>query len=50
MDWLELHIDTAPAGLEAVTAMLSALGIDGIVVDDEGEFQDFLHNRSGEKG
>ena len=44
MDWLELHIDTAPAGLEAVTAMLSALGIDGIVVDDEGEFQDFLEN------
>ena len=42
MDWLELHIDTAHAGLETVEAALSALGIDGVVIDDETEFQDFL--------
>ncbi|WP_295587215.1 50S ribosomal protein L11 methyltransferase [uncultured Oscillibacter sp.] len=44
MKWLELHIDTTHAGLEAVETMLSALGIDGVVIDDEEEFQDFLEN------
>lgn len=44
MKWLELHIDTTPAGLEPVETMLSALGIDGVVIDDEGEFQEFLEN------
>ena len=42
MNWLELHIDTTHAGLEAVETMLSALDIDGVVIDDETEFQDFL--------
>ncbi len=44
MRWLELRIETNHAGLEPVEAMLSALGIDGVVIDDEGEFQDFLEN------
>ena len=44
MDWLEVHIDTVHAGLEPVETMLSALGIDGVVIDDETEFQDFLEN------
>ena len=44
MKWLELHIDTNYAGLEGVETMLSALGIDGVVIDDETEFQDFLEN------
>lgn len=44
MNWLELHIDTNHAGLEPVETMLSALGIDGVVIDDETEFQDFLDN------
>lgn len=44
MKWLELHIDTTHQGLEAVETMLSALGIDGVVIDDEEEFQDFLEN------
>ena len=35
MDWLELHIDTTHTGLETVEAALSALGIDGVVIDDE---------------
>ena len=42
MEWLELHIDTTHAGLDTVEATLSALGIDGVVIDDETEFQDFL--------
>ena len=44
MKWLELHIDTTHAGLDPVTAMLSALDIDGVVIDDETDFQDFLEN------
>ena len=44
MDWLELHIDTVHAGLDAVETLLSSLGIDGVVIDDETEFQDFLEN------
>lgn len=44
MDWLEVHIDTVHAGLEPVETMLSAIGIDGVVIDDETEFQDFLEN------
>ena len=42
MKWLALHIDTAPAGLEPVEAMLSALGIDGLVIEDEADFRRFL--------
>ena len=44
MTWLELHIDTNHAGLDAVEILLSSLGIDGLVIDDEAEFQDFLEN------
>lgn len=44
MKWLEIHIDTNHAGLEPVSAMLSALGIDGVAIDDETEFQEFLEN------
>ncbi len=44
MNWLALHIETNHTGLEAVETMLSALGIDGVVIDDETEFQDFLEN------
>ena len=44
MNWLALHIETNHAGLEPVETMLSVLGIDGVVIDDETEFQDFLEN------
>lgn len=44
MNWLALHIETNHTGLEAVETMLSALGIDGVAIDDETEFQDFLEN------
>ena len=42
MKWLALHIDTVPAGLEPVEAALSALGIDGLVIEDERDFRRFL--------
>ena len=44
MKWLEVHIDTNHGGLETVETLLSALDIDGLVIDDEAEFQDFLEN------
>ena len=44
MNWLELHIDTTNAFLETLEAALSAMGVDGLVIDDETEFQDFLEN------
>ena len=44
MKWIELHIDTVPAGIEPVTELLSANGIDSLMIDDEGEFKDFLEN------
>ena len=42
MKWLALHIDTAPTGLEPVEALLSSLGIDGLVIEDEADFRRFL--------
>ena len=42
MKWFSLHIDPSPAGLEPVSAMLGDLGIDGLVIEDEGDFRRFL--------
>ena len=44
MKWLELHIDTAPAGLTPVIDLLRDYGVESVVIDDEGEFNDFLEN------
>ncbi len=44
MRWLEVHIDTNHSGLETVQALLSALDVDGVAIEDEEEFQDFLEN------
>ena len=34
MKWLELHIDTARAGLEPVSELLREQGVEGLVIDD----------------
>ena len=44
MNWLEVHIDTNHAGLDPVETMLSSLDVDGVVIDDETEFREFLEN------
>ena len=44
MKWIVLHIDTVPEGLEPVSDMLGDLGIEGLVIEDEGDFRDFLEN------
>lgn len=40
--WLTVHIDTVYQGLDAVTDMLSAIGVDSVSVKDETEFREFL--------
>ena len=44
MKWLELHLDTQPAGIEPTTELLSEYGIDSLMIDEEGDFKDFLEN------
>ena len=44
MDWLELSVDTSPAGIDPVVDTLTDLGITGVMIDDEGDFHDFLEN------
>ena len=35
MKWLELHLDTQPAGIEPATELLSEYGIDSLMIDEE---------------
>ena len=45
MQWLELKIDTTPTGLTPVSDLVESMGITGLVIEDEGDFHDFLeHN------
>ena len=44
MKWLELHLDTQPAGIEPATELLREYGIDSVMLDEEGDFKDFLEN------
>ena len=44
MKWLQLSIDTGKDGLEPLETMLTALGIDGIEIEDETDFRQFLQN------
>ena len=44
MQWLELKIDTTPAGLAPVSDLVESLGVTGLIIEDEGDFHDFLEN------
>ena len=44
MKWLELHIDTVPTGIDPVSALLGEYGVDSLMIDEEGDFKDFLEN------
>jgi ribosomal protein L11 methyltransferase len=44
MKWLSLWLDTARDGLEPLQAMLAALGVDSIEIEDEEDFNSFLEN------
>ena len=46
MKWLELHIDTTPRGIEPVSSLLGDYGVDSLMIDEEGDFKNFLeHNK-----
>ena len=42
MNWLEITVTTAPAGIEEVAAALTAAGFDDLVLEDQAEFESFL--------
>ena len=42
--WLEVVINTTPDKLDSVTAKLIAAGMDGLVIEDEADFLQFLEN------
>ena len=44
MDYLEVTIETASAGIEAVASALTAGGFDSLVVEDQAEYENFLED------
>ena len=42
MNWLEITITTAPAGIDEVAARLTAAGFDDLMIEDQTEFESFL--------
>ena len=42
MQWLELTIQTGPGSTDALGALLTGLGYDSFIIDDEADFEDFL--------
>ncbi len=40
--WLEVAVNTAPEELDGAVARLAAAGMDSVVIEDEGEFRQFL--------
>ena len=42
MAWLEITVNTASANVEETTAALTAGGFADLVIEDQGEFEDFL--------
>ena len=47
MNWIETQIITASAGVDALCAMLTDLGIKGFSIADPADFQEFLQNKEG---
>lgn len=47
MNWTEVHIFTATAGIDALCAMLTDVGIRGFAIEDAEDFEEFLENKDG---
>lgn len=47
MNWIETQIITDSAGVDALCAMLTDLGIKGFSIADPADFQEFLQNKEG---
>lgn len=46
MQWLELTIKIASAGIDLVAAKLTMLGFDSFIIDDQADFQEFLEQNT----
>lgn len=46
MNWVEADIFTTTEGIEAVTGSLLGYGINGFVIKDSADFEEFLNNKS----
>lgn len=44
MNWIEVSIETTPAGIDSVCAKIISLGIEGMQIEDFDDFNDFLEN------
>jgi ribosomal protein L11 methyltransferase len=44
MQWLEVRMEPEPKNLDALCTLLDDLGIEGLVIDDGGDFESFLEN------
>lgn len=44
MDWIEVTVYTSTEGIEPVSGRLYQLGINGVSIEDETDFKDFLEN------
>lgn len=46
MNWVEVDIFTTSEGIEPVTGCLLGLGINGFVIEDAADFEEFLNDKS----
>ena len=44
MNWLEITVNTSHERLEPLTDALAALGVEGLVTEDEADVREFLEN------
>ena len=44
MDWLEITVNTTPDEINSLSDRLELLGVSGLVIENEAEYNDFLEN------
>ena len=42
MNWAEVRVKTTPEGIEILTGFLMAHGVNGVMIEDAGDFNRFL--------
>lgn len=44
MDWLEITVNTSPEKINTMSAKLEELGVSGLIIENETDYNDFLEN------
>lgn len=44
MNWAEVRVSTTPEGIEILTGFLMAHGVNGVMIEDAGDFNRFLND------